>query len=176
MIIRHGEKPVGSEPGYDAQGNENPAALTKTGWERANRLPDLFDPAAGDPRPGLARPAAIYAANANDEGEGLRTRETVTPLADRLGIPVNTDFGKAEEKDLVNLVTSRPGPALISWQHEEIPDIAKQFKSATPKPPSDWPDDRYDVVWTFTKTAEGWSFAQLPERVLPQDQNAVIAE
>ena len=44
----------------------------------------------------------------------------------------------------------------------------------TPTPPSDWPDDRFDVVWTFTRTADGWRFAQLPELVLPQDQAAII--
>jgi hypothetical protein len=32
------------------------------------------------------------------------------------------------------------------------------------------------VVWTFTKTADGWQFAQLPELLLPQDQDSVIAD
>ena len=46
----------------------------------------------------------------------------------------------------------------------------------TPAPPSEWPDDRYDVIWTFTKTADGWQFAQLPELVLPQDQATPIQD
>jgi hypothetical protein len=41
-------------------------------------------------------------------------------------------------------------------------------------PPSEWPEDRFDVVWTFTKTAAGWHFAQMPELALPQDQPSVI--
>ena len=44
----------------------------------------------------------------------------------------------------------------------------------TPKPPSDWPDDRFDIVWTFTRTADGWRFAQVPEFVLAGDQDTVI--
>ena len=72
MVIRHGEKPDRSHPGVDAQGKEDDSSLTETGWERANRLADLFDPVSGPPRPGLATPKAIYAAGANDEGEGLR--------------------------------------------------------------------------------------------------------
>jgi hypothetical protein len=52
--------------------------------------------------------------------------------------------------------------------------MAKAFPSVTPKPPSDWPDDRFDLVWTFTKTADGWQFAQMPELVLPGDQDTVI--
>jgi hypothetical protein len=110
MVIRHGEKPDDSHSGVDANGNEDGSSLTEIGWERARRLVDLFDPAQGRPRPGLARPTAIYAAGANDDGEGARTRETVTPLADQLGITVNTSFGKGEEKELVEHALAQAGP------------------------------------------------------------------
>jgi broad specificity phosphatase PhoE len=173
MVIRHGEKPDDS-PGIDAQGNEDDSSLTETGWERAKRLVDLFDPVSGPPRPGLATPKVIYAAGANDEGEGLRPRETVMPLLARLGLTMNTSYGAGDEKKLVEQVITQPGPTLISWQHGGIPDIAKAFPSVTPKPPSDWPADRFDVVWTFTRTADGWQFAQVPELVLPGDQDTVI--
>lgn len=176
MVIRHGEKPDGSDPGVDERGKKDDASLTSTGWERANALPGLFAPDPGPPRAGLATPVAIYAAAANDDGEGKRTRETVTPLAARLGIPVGTPFGKGQEKQLVEQVIAGPGPALISWQHEELPDIAAAFPGVRPTPPSDWPDDVYDVVWTFTRTADGWQFAQLPEQVLPQDGDTVIED
>jgi hypothetical protein len=128
------------------------------------------------PRPGLARPTAIYAAGANDNGEGQRTRQTATPLADKLGIPVNTSFGKGDEEALVEHVIAQPGPTLISWQHGEIPTIADAFPAVTPTPPAEWPDERFDVVWTFTKTADGWQFAQIPELVLPQDEASVIKD
>jgi hypothetical protein len=131
MIIRHGEKPIGSTTGVDANGNADDSSLTRTGWERAHRLVDLFDPAEASPRTGLARPTGIYAAGANSNGEGQRTRETVEPLADKLGIPMNTSFGKGEEKALVAQVISQPGPTLISWQHGEIPAIAEAFPSVT---------------------------------------------
>jgi hypothetical protein len=84
MVIRHGEKPDGSNPGVDANGATDDSSLISRGWDRAHRLVDLFDPAQGPPRPGLARPTAIYAAGANNDGEGQRTRETVVPLADHL--------------------------------------------------------------------------------------------
>ena len=174
MVIRHAEKPQGSHRGVDAQGNEDDSSLTEIGWERANRLADLFDPSPGPPRAGLATPKEIYAAGANDEGEGLRPRETVMPLAARLGLTANTSYGAGEEKALVEQVISQPGPALISWQHGGIPDIAKAFPAVTPKPPSDWPDDRFDIIWTFTRTVDGWQFAQVPELVLAGDQDTVI--
>jgi len=177
MVIRHGEKPEDdSGPGLDANGVEDDSSLTAVGWDRAHRLVDLFDPTQDALRPGLTRPKAIYAAGANENGEGQRTRETVQPLADRLGIQVNTTFGKGDGEKLLEHVLSQPGPTLISWQHSEIPDIAEAFPSATPTPPTEWPDDRYDVIWTLTKTADGWHFAQLPELVLPQDQASAIED
>jgi hypothetical protein len=175
MVIRHGEKPDDeTTTGVDANGNEDENSMTAVGWDRAHRLVGLFDPATGPHRPGLVRPAAIYAAGPNDNGYGKRTRETVTPLADRLGLPVNTSFGKGDEEELVEHVLTGPGPTLISWQHSEIPAIADAFGSVTPTPPSEWPDDRFDVVWTFTKIADGWRFTQLPELLLPQDEASVI--
>jgi hypothetical protein len=92
----------------------------------------------------------------------------------KLGIPVNTSFGKGDEKALVEDVIAQPGPTLISWQHGEIPTIAAAFPSVTPPPPSNWPDNRFDVIWTLTKTADGWHFTQLPELALPQDRTSVI--
>ena len=56
MIIRHAEKPDGTAPGVDDDGNEDDSSLTAVGWERAHALVGLFDPAEGDPRAGLARP------------------------------------------------------------------------------------------------------------------------
>ena len=167
MIIRHGEKPDGERPGLDARRRTRTTARSPTvGWQRATRLVDLFDPAQGDPRPGLARPTTIYAAGATDDGEGQRTRETVAPLADALGIPVDTEYGKGDEEKLVEHVLAQPGPTLISWQHGEIPAIAEAFPSVYTGTAAEWPDDRFDVVWTFTRTADGWHFAQTPELVL----------
>jgi hypothetical protein len=176
MIIRHGEKPDASHPGVDANGNHDDNSLTQIGWNRAHRLVDLFAPTQGAPRAGLARPTAIYAATANDNGDGTRTRETVQPLADSLGITVNTTFGKGDEKALVTDVMARSGVTLICWQHGEIPALAEAFPAVTPAPPSTWPDSRFDVVWTLARTADGWHFAQLPELALPGDRSDVIQD
>jgi len=167
-VIRHGEKPDHANPGVDAHGKTDDSSLTSVGWQRADLLADLFDPTSGPLRAGLAQPVAIYAAGANDDGEGQRPRETVAPLAQKLGITVNTDYGKGDESKLVNTVTTLLGPTLICWQHGEIPTIAAAFPHVTPTPPKDWPGNRFDVIWTFTKTADGWRFAQLPELLLPK--------
>jgi broad specificity phosphatase PhoE len=174
MIIRHAEKPDGAAPGLDASGDEDDSSLTAVGWERAHALVGLFDPPEGDPRAGLARPGTIYAAGVTDDGEGQRTRETVAPLAEALGVPVNTEYGKGQEKKMVKDILEQSGTTLISWQHSEIPTIVDEFPDVSPAPPEDWPSDRFDVVWILTRTADGWRFTQTPELVLPQDRADVI--
>ena len=176
MIIRHGEKPDKSNglTGYDENGKEDNSSLTEEGWNRARSLTDVFAPSQGAPRAGLATPKAIFAAGANSDGEGERTRETVSPLAKKLNLPVNTDFGKGDESSLVARALSQPGPTLICWQHGEIPAIVEAFKGVNPAPPTDWPDDRFDVIWTLTRTATGWDFAQIPEMSQPGDDDTPI--
>ena len=174
MIIRHGEKPDGTTLGIDENGDEDDSSLTTVGWERAHALVDLFDPPHGTPPSPLARPDRIYAAGVTDDGEGQRTRETVTPLADALGVPVDTELGRGDEKKLVEDVLAQSGSTLISWQHGGIPEIVDDFPSVSPKPPEEWPSDRFDVVWTLTRTADGWHFTQTPELVLTDDHAGVI--
>ena len=36
--------------------------------------------------------------------------------------------------------------------------------------PQEWPDDRFDVVWTFTRDGTGWRFAQVPQLLLAGDR------
>jgi hypothetical protein len=171
MIIRHAEKPAGKGSGIDAAGRPDTHSLTPRGWSRANGIANLFDAEGGPSRPGLARPKAIFAAGANDQGEGTRTRQTVGSLASKLGVPVNSSFGKGDEVALARqaIAASKNGPVLISWQHGEIPAIAKAFNTVGPTPPTSWPDNRYDMVWTLTDTGRGWKFSQVPEMVLSGD-------
>jgi hypothetical protein len=180
MIIRHGEKPDKHTDtrGIDATGHPGHTSLHTTGWQRARALVTVFDPANGELRPGLATPTTIYAARANGDGEGARTRETVAPLAAALRIPVNTHYGKGDEPSLVEHADLAPGPILICWQHGEIPAITHAFAHSdgpvTPTPTPQRPNQRFDVVWTFTKTSTGWHFTQVPELALPRDQPTTI--
>lgn len=180
MVIRHGEKPDDDNepPGVDVNGYPaDDSSLTRAGWDRARRLAELFAPTDDRPtRAGLVRPKVIYAAGAREEGKGLRTRQTVMPLAQRLDLPTNTEFGKGDEKALVEDIVSRPGPTLVCWQHSEIPTIAEAFGTVTPDPPGDWPSERYDVIWTFARHGDGWEFAQLSQLLLPGDRPTVIED
>jgi hypothetical protein len=176
MIIRHGEKPSdsGQPEGLDPDGKADSHALTSRGWDRARALVPVFAPANGLARSGLARPTAIYAAGGNSK-EGLRTRQTVTPLATQLGITLDTRFSKGEETALAQEVARRTEPTLICWQHGELPAIPAAMASVTPTPPNHWPGSRFDMIWTLTPAGGGWAFHQIPELVLDGDSNEGIA-
>ena len=173
MIIRHAEKPAGSTQGVDVNGNPDPHSLTVRGWTRAGALVQLFAPGAGAVRPGLARPTAVYAAGGSG-GEGQRPRETVTPLAARLGPEVNTGYSKGAEVALAKECAGLAGPTLISWQHEEIPAIVAAFGQVTPAPPTSWPDERFDLVWVLAPKSGGWSFTQVPQLLLDGDSDQPV--
>lgn len=144
MIIRHGEKP-GKGGGH---------GMTAAGYARAAGLASVFSGG----RNGMSSPRAIFAAGATSKGRGQRTRETVAPLARRLGIGVNSSFGKGQEAALARAAVAKSanGPVLIAWQHGEIPAIAKALHVKT----GGWSKGNYDGVWKFTWTGHGWAFSQ----------------
>jgi hypothetical protein len=155
MFIRPGEGPPasGRSRGVDEDGEPDIDSLTVRGWIRAGALFELFARATGAPCPGLARPTAIYAAS-DTAGEGSRTLQTVTPLAAHLGVPVNTQFGKGDETALARELVSHSEPSLICWRHGELPVIATALAAVAPTPPTSWPEDCYDLVWTWTQPQE----------------------
>jgi broad specificity phosphatase PhoE len=172
MLIRHAEKPNGDGgPGLMPNGVENPRALSLTGWKRANALVGLFNPADGaSPRPPLAKPRSLFASGS----ESLRPKQTIAPLATALNLPVRS-FLKGQEPELVAAVKAAEDPILISWQHEAIPKIAALIREDTDGVPPRWPAHVYDLVWVLDLQASGaWSFAQVPELVMPSDSEKLI--
>jgi broad specificity phosphatase PhoE len=167
MLIHHAEKPNG-DAGLMPDGTQNPEALTALGWTRANALVGLFAPAnEAAPRPPLARPASLFASGS----ASLRPKQTITPLAAALSLAVAT-LPKGQEAELVAEAKTAKDPALISWQHEAIPEIAALIRGRADGIPATWPGHRFDLVWVFDLTGDGtWSFAQAPQLLLPGDSS-----
>lgn len=197
MIIRHAEKPTakGEAPsGVTADGDQDFEALTVRGWQRAGGLVSLFAPTAGRPA-ALATPEAIYASRPKaphehgpEEGsKSLRPWQTIVPLAACLGPKLvpdgqpNLNFAKGEEKELAEDVLKNPAKAvLICWQHESIDAIVENLvkgHEVKGKIPTDWPGDRFDIVFVFSLPPGGgaWTFQQVPQRLLAGDSPSVIA-
>ncbi|MFD8787166.1 hypothetical protein [Kitasatospora sp. NPDC059599] len=166
MVIRHGEKPDAAHPGLNEAGRPDGKSLTERGWARANALPTLFTP----PAPGLRAPAWITAATDRGPSAGAhRMRQTVTPLAARLGLTVSTGFAESQESLLAREVLSWSGPGLICWEHSRIPRIVEALGAADCGVPHVWPD-RFDPIWVLSRSAVGvWTFHEVRQHLLDGD-------
>ena len=168
MIVRHAEKPIPTEVfGVRPNGDHDRHSLSVRGWTRAGALVGLFAPQHGEPEAGLQRPDAIYASGHADHGS-RRPVQTVTPLAERLGQHIRRRRGLGEEAALAAKLAVHNGAALVAWHHEAIPAIARSLGAVDF--PEHWPDDRFDVVWTFTPDGTGWRFAQVAQLLLAGDR------
>lgn len=195
-IIRHGEKPaelpppapgeVPPEPvapfGVDAEGNENQHSLLPRGWQRSGALAAFFDPGAGTPRAGLETPATLLSPSYGDPGKTAehRTYQTIQGLSDRLGLQIVSTFGDKQGPDLAaSVVSNYSGVVLICWEHHNIPAIASSLPTAPGTViPQTWPDDRFDVIWTFSLVPGAasiqYTFGQVPQQLLSGDGDTVI--
>jgi hypothetical protein len=144
MVIRHGEKPDDTNPGVDANGNQDDTSLTEIArWALITYLTlalCLFTWAVARPAPPAGPGSAAVLA-------GCGTSTTPTPGATAGGVAPST----------------RPTPGTTAGG--VAPSTLVMVIRHCGKP---GPDDRFDVVWTLAKTAHGWHFAQTPEFTLPR--------
>lgn len=194
-VIRHGEKPPVPTPdalqrqpppgapfGVDFDGNQNQHSLIPRGWQRSGALTVLFDPTIGTPQAGLRRPDSLFSPSFGDPKKTIehRTYQTIQGLAARLGLPINSPFKEGDESDLAeSVVASSSGVVAVCWEHHHIPALANAFPLVPDTLiPSAWPDDRFDVIWTFTVATGAQSaqyvFGQIPQQLLSGDTDTVI--
>ena len=157
ILIRHAEKP--------ASGNE----LNSQGWQRAKALVYFFKHTPSMTRFGT--PAAIYAMAPKGPNGSLRPIQTVTPLADSLGLKINSSYKKGELAGLVGNIMSNSAyngkMVLICWEHNIIPEIVKDFGwNAAPQ----WDGNSFDRAWVLNFNGNSVvSFEDIPQRLLPGD-------
>jgi hypothetical protein len=182
MIIRHAEKPTTTPPpalnGVTITGAQNSYSLIVRGWQRAGALVALFDPARGSLQSSeLATPQFIFASSSSDE-EGNRPEQTITPLAQKLGLTPNESFAKKQDQQAATSAMSCDGVVLMSWPHGQIPTLASYIPlSANNKNaiPSSWPGDRFDMVFVFDVDTNGdYIFSQVPQLLLEGDSSDPI--
>jgi hypothetical protein len=174
MVIRHAEKPADTPPpqGVDIDGNADSQSLVPLGWQRAGALVCLLSPARGTLQaPELGMPLGIYASGTGKHSHSLRPEETVTPLASRLGVVINTSFMKGDEAAMTADAMVQAGTVLICWEHEAIPGIANQILGTDTIAPQEWPGTRFDMIWVFDLDPETgtYTFCQVPQLLLAGD-------
>jgi hypothetical protein len=192
FIIRHGEKPGQAVPGADACdppgphgidycGNQNDAnCLTPRGWSRAGALVSFFAPYDGHFRPGITAPSQLISPGYPKKAPDLattqqhRTYQTIWQLSDELSVNIDyTDYHEGEESDMGAALAAIPtGVTLVCWEHTAIPAIAKGIQPNADFPA--WPDDRFDVVWSFARDGTDYDFTQIGQMLLRGDSEQPI--
>ena len=121
-----------------------------------------------------ARPTSqsgfLVAAESKSGGGSARPVETITPLANKLGLTLKT-HKKSDIEEVAADAMACGGTALICWQHQDIPAIANIIVGNASTVPQKWPGDRFDVVWVFdlAPSSNSYSFNQVPHLLLAGD-------
>ena len=179
MLIRHAEKPDrdGEPLGVTEKGHPNKEALAVRGWQRAGGLANLFAPTDGHfQHRALAEPQFLFASKPLRRKGSRRPIQTIRPLAHKLNIDISSDFERAEYESMLEDVFSCKGVVLVCWQREYIPQIAAHILGNGSKVPTDWPEDRYDIVWVFDLAGSSgrYTFKQVPQKLLSGDSGSPI--
>lgn len=130
VIIRHGEKPKNGEN------------LTCQGENRARQLPAVISKKFGKPDytyvPALGLgPSTLHA----------RMYQTVTPLAIRYDLEVNSGFAGNDFVGLSDSVLKRTGTVLMVWNHSYVMELAEHL--GVQSPPI-WSGKDFDGIWIIT--------------------------
>ena len=153
VILRHGEKTTDATDEH----------LSLAGYQRAAALAPMLD----TDYPGIV---AIYAAGIAAGSTSYRPLETITPLAERVGVTPIINYpkdgwqGMVTENQKAQAYTQ--GIVVICWVHDEIPDIAQALGA----PKTKWPSGRYDVLWILDFTSGKLQFLQEPQLLMYGDQ------
>ena len=176
LLVRHAEKPIENGPpfGVTIDGVLDPESLIPRGWQRAGALVSLFAPGAdATVRPSaLPRPTHLFASQVGVDSSSRRPRETLEPLAERLGLTIDTRFLKEQAADVIDAIRGIDGVVLVSWEHRLIPLMAERIVGDPSGLPAVWPSDRFDLVWVFEPDRAGsrYRFRQVPQMLLAGDR------
>jgi hypothetical protein len=178
-LIRHAEKQLADQPPYSVsiEGILDPESLTPRGWQRAGALVGLFVPRSGEPSRGMfPTPAHLFASELGPQSQSRRPRETLQPLSERLGLPIDEHFVQDDLDRLVEAILASDGDVLVAWEHKRIPLIANRLIGDASTVPQVWPDDRYDLVWVLgpDPISVGLRLQQVPQLLLAGDRPELI--
>ena len=178
MLLRHAEKPAkdGAPYGVTLEGERSKESLRIRGWQRAGALVGLLASADHAHLASLATPHFLFASKPLRRKGSRRPIETITPLAERLALKINSSFERSDCESMVNEACSCRGVVLICWQREYIPEIALHILGSKKIAPANWPEDRFDMIWVFDldRAANRYKFKQVPQNLLADDTTTPI--
>jgi hypothetical protein len=125
-------------------------------------------------------PTALYAAAYGDAAVTKihRPYQTLLGLSRRLGLPIQSPDLLGQEPAFADAVPSSGAEVvLICYEHHRIPALVQGIPTVDGTAiPAVWPDDRYDIIWTFALYPDGghYVFGQVPQQLLDDDSDTVI--
>ncbi|WP_223648628.1 histidine phosphatase family protein [Hymenobacter psoromatis] len=137
IIIRHGEKP------------EEGDNLSCAGLNRALALPAVLNQLMPTP------PDYTYVPLIGTDDQNTSTArmfQTVTPYAVQRNLVINSDYDVDNTKGIAKELRYQRGTALLVWEHESIPEIAKELGI---KGPLEWSDADFDSIWIIDFSGGG---------------------
>ena len=145
VIVRHGEKPA-----------LGLGQLSCQGFNRSLALAQVLLSNYGEP-------VAIYAPNPAvkkiDKGMPyayVRPLATIEPLAIRVGLPVNLDWGMTDTNQLAEALLARSeGTQVVAWEHHLTQKLAKGLISelgGNPAQVPEWSDTDFDSIYVVRVT------------------------
>ncbi len=156
LIIRHGEKP--GEPSTDSPADS--PDLSTQGYERAASLA-VYVPAT------FGKPDVLFATQASKNSN--RPVETITPLANTLGLTINDNYADDDYATLATALLTEPEYAgklvLICWHHGKIPELTSALGGLPPT--GHWKGHVFDRVWQIDYPVNG-ATTGLPVTDIPQ--------
>ncbi|GAA5962900.1 hypothetical protein JCM3765_005912 [Sporobolomyces pararoseus] len=133
-LIRHGEKGSKGETGLNLKGKKRAKCLRKLLSTRRFKI-------------------GLILAEEYDSKTHKRKRpfDTVKPIADELGLKIDTECKVEDSKCVKNKIEKYSkrggkGDVLICWKHSMLHEIVHTLGAPKTKP---YPDDRYDIMWTL---------------------------
>lgn len=149
LIIRHAEKP--DDP---ADPNLSPDGYRRA-WALANLIPSEF-----------GTPDFLFACRKSRASN--RPIETITPLSQVTGVPIDSTFRDKDYAALGQEILSDSKYSdkflLVCWHHEEIPGLARALGAQDA--PSQWPAESFDRIWRLTYDDVGTvTFTDLPQNL-----------
>jgi hypothetical protein len=140
ILLRHAEKPADPDDPH----------LSIAGVKRAEQLVSFITNNPTMKKFGL--PVATFATQTTKDHQGVRTQETLAPLARTLKLRVQTPCHGKDYEELARLILKTRAYAkktvLICWNHEEIPSLAAAL-GVKPEPPK-WKDGVFDQVYVIS--------------------------
>jgi len=130
ILIRHGEKPDDGDN------------LSCAGINRSLKLPAVLKGKFGVPD-------YIYVPtpNTGKKTKNARMLQTVTPLAAKYNLNINTNYSVDDAQDLARNITNASGTVLVVWEHKELAEIATALGIRNAP---DWKANDFDSIWIIT--------------------------